>query len=112
MLKLGLIVNLVFLLSCSSIKFKSSDIIPVSLEENENHKLEITERVSRPFYLWGILPGQHVVEVDKVFESKGHVQVSDLEIIEVEQKRKFLWMVLSLGLYYPQTFHLVGKSTQ
>lgn len=112
MTKLSLIFNLVFFISCSSVKFKSSDIIPISLEENENHKLDIKERVETSFYLWGLLPSQHIVEVDKEFEKKGHTVASNLEIVEVEKNKKFLWTVLSFGLYIPQTFELVAKSTQ
>lgn len=99
-------------MSCSSVKFKSSDIIPISFEENENHKLDIKEKIETPFYLWGLLPSQHIVEIDKEFEKRGYTEASDLEIIEVDKRKKFAWMILSFGLYYPQTFELVAKSTQ
>lgn len=112
MVKIVFIISVSLLASCSSIKFHSSDIIPVSLEENVNHKLAVKERIEESFYLWGMIPEQHTVAIDKIFEDKGYLAISDLEIIEVEQKRKFLWMIFSLGLYYPQTFDLVAKSTQ
>lgn len=112
MTRIGLLFPFIFMLGCSSVKFSSSSIIPISFEENENHFLEVKLRVEKSFYLWGLMPEKSNVEVDKLFEEKGIESVSSLEVVEVETKTKVLWMLLTLGLYYPQTFEFKAKATQ
>jgi hypothetical protein len=112
--KLGfkILILIFFCSSCSSIQFKSSEIIPVTFDTNETETKDISVKVEKSFYLWGLIPNKEVIEVDKVFEEKGARQISSLSIKEVEKKEKGIWMFVTLGLYYPQTFELSAKITQ
>lgn len=110
--KLGFIILIFFSGSCSSIQFKSSEIIPVTFDTNETETKDISVNVEKSFYLWGLIPNEEVIEVDKVFEEKGARQISSLSIKEVEKKRKGIWMFVTLGLYYPQSFELSAKINQ
>ena len=110
--KLGFIILIFFCNSCSSIQFKSSEIIPVTFDTNETETKDISINVEKSFYLWGLIPVNEVIEVDKVFEEKGIREVSSLSIKEVKQKRKGIWMFVTLGLYYPQVFELSAKVNQ
>ena len=94
--------------SCSSIQFKSSEIIPVSFNKDTDVKDKLDLDVEKSFYLWGLIPSQHTVEVDKVFEEKGAFSVSQFSIKEVQTKKKGLWMILTAGLYYPETYRISG----
>lgn len=103
-----LLLFIVSVTSCSSIQFKSSEIISVSFDRDSQVKDKIDVDVEKSFYLWGMIPNQHVVEVDKVFEEKGAFSVSQFSIEEVDTKKKSIWMILTAGLYYPETYRISG----
>lgn len=104
---------LVFLFtSCSTIKFNSTEVIPVNFNNDQSTADDVTAEVEKSFYLWGMLPKNASVEVDKIFEAKGADSVSKISIAEVKPYKKALWMVLSAGLYYPQTYLISGKITR
>ena len=100
------------LISCSSIQFKSTEIIPVNFNGDVSETENVTVEVEKSFYLWGMIPSNHSVEVDKVFEEKGADSVSNFSIAEVKTSKKTLWMILSAGLYYPQTYLISGNITR
>lgn len=95
--------------SCSSINFTSSDIIPVSFKHDTSQTESISVDVEKSFYLWGLLPNKELIEVDKVFEEKGLDEISHVSIKEIKTFKKTLWALLSVGLYYPQTYQISGK---
>ena len=98
----------IILTSCSSIQFNSSEIISVSFDKDSSVKETLDVDVEKSFYLWGLIPSQHTVEVDKVFEEKGALSVSQFSIKEIKTKKKSLWMILTAGLYYPETYKISG----
>ena len=102
--------SLFMLISCSSISFKSSNIISTSFDYKDDKQSEVSVEISKPFYMWGSVPSEQVVEVDKVFVSKGFKEISNLEIKEVYTAKKFMWMLATFGMYYPQTFMLSAKA--
>lgn len=110
MIKLSFFLSLTILMSCSSIKFSSLNNIPTTFDYTDDKKSEVSIVVSKPFYAWGMIPNKHIVNVDKVFVNKGFNTVSDLRIEEVEINTKALWMVFTLGMYYPQTYKLTAKA--
>lgn len=77
---------------------------------SEDNSTEVSINVSKSFYLWGMYPSVQVVSVDKEFKEKGFNTVSDLRITEINTSKKILWMMLTLGMYYPQTYSLVASS--
>lgn len=95
--------------SCSSIQFKSSEIIPVHFNKDITDTENVDVEVEKSFYLWGMLPSSHSVEVDKLFEQRGADSVSNFSIAEIKTQKKTLWMILSAGLYYPQTYLVSGN---
>lgn len=110
MKRLSLIICLISLFSCSSISFQSSQKVSVTLNERDFQNNEVTILVSKPFYVWGLVPSEHIVEVDKEFYNKGFESVSDLKIKEVKKIEKALWMMFTFGMYYPQSFELYAKT--
>ena len=96
--------------ACSSVQFKSNQQTKVSFELTEEEKKnDVSLFVTKPFYMWGLMPSAQVVEVDKVFMANGHQHVTNLEIKEVQQNKKAMWMIFTLGMYYPQSFELSAK---
>lgn len=98
--------------SCSTIQFNSSEIIPLNFNNDLATAEDVSVEVEKSFYLWGMIPSKASVEVDKIFEAKGADSVSKISIAEVKPFKKAFWMVLSAGLYYPQTYMLSGKMTR
>ncbi len=98
------------LISCSSISFKSSNAISTSFDFKDDKESKVSVEISKPFYMWGNVPSEQVVEVDRVFVSKGFSEISNLEIKEIKTTKKFLWMLATFGMYYPQTFIMSAKA--
>lgn len=109
MIKLSFFLSLTILLGCSSIKFSSSNNIPVTFDYGNNKSSEVSIVISKPFYMWGLVPKKQVVEVDKVFISKGFKEISDLNISEIKTSEKAMWMFFTFGMYYPQSFKLTAN---
>lgn len=99
-------------MSCSTVHFKSKNQGEVTFDYRLNRDKEVTLEVEKKFYMWGLYPKKHEVLLDQVFSEKGFDSVSDLRIEEVETLTKALWMVGSLGMYYPQTFRLIGRISE
>lgn len=108
---IGSLISLFFFLNCSGVRFKSQNKIATSFDSLKNHNEFVSINVSRPFYLWGLIPSEHVVEVDSEFIKKGFDSVSELEILEIDKKTEFVWSALTLGMYIPKKYKLTGKIT-
>lgn len=107
------IVLLLSLASCSAVQIKSSlsNNSSISFEkQNKNHDKSIDVKVTKDFFLWGLVPRQHEIILEKELGNKGYSEVSEFNIIQKNSSIDFLWMVLTFGVYYPQTYHLKGKS--
>lgn len=109
MIQLNFILSLILLSSCSAVRFSSSNRLPVTMNYSQEDASEVTVDVSRPFYLWGMMPEIQVIDIDKEFAQKGFKSVSDLRIVEVDTNTKFLWMLFTFGMYYPQSFNLIAS---
>ena len=94
------------MISCSSVKFKSSQSISTSFDVRDFQKKDVSIELSKAFYMWGLVPGEQEIEIDKLFGKKGFDSVSSIEIKETETKTKALWMMLTLGMYYPRSFEI------
>lgn len=71
---------------------------------------EITIQVQKKFYMWGMVPKTHRIELDEIFKNKGYDAVSDLRIEEIKTVNKALWMVGTFGMFYPQTYKVVART--
>jgi len=109
-IKLITLLCLTSLASCSSTQFQSSkkasiNFDKITTEENENIAIE----VSKSFYMWGNFPKVQTINVGAEFNEKGYEKVSNLEIKEIDVLSKGVWMFMTMGMYYPQTFKFTGK---
>ncbi len=110
MVKLLLNLILLSLLSCSTIHFKSENIIDVSLDERDIHTKDIEVKVEKDFFLLGMFP-KHEIFVDKEFANVGVQSVSSLEITQSNHLKNTLWTIFTFGFYYPKTYIIKAKST-
>ena len=102
--------SLFSLFSCSSITFLSTNVIGTSFDFNDQFDQEAKVIVEKNFYMWGMYPDQQVVEIDQEFKQVGYSAISNLVIKEVKIKKKALWMLLTFGMYYPQTYELIAQT--
>lgn len=110
MVKTIVLLSILFLISCSTIKFKSSHTIPVSFDVRDFQTKSVSIEVFKAFYMWGLVPGEQVVELDQLFRKKGFDSVSSIEIKETKRTNKMIWMILTLGMYYPEYYTIEAKT--
>lgn len=110
MFKLSFFICISFLISCSSISFKSANKISTTFDYKDDKVSTVEVEVKKPFYMWGTVPANQVVEIDNLFISKGFKEVSNIEIQETQTTNKVLWMIATFGMYYPQTFLVSAKA--
>lgn len=110
MTKLFSILCLFLIIGCSSISFTSQDTVPVVFGKKENHTRDISLKVTKEFYLWGLFPDSHKLRVDKEFGERGHDSIAEFEIEEKSVGRDIAWAVFTLGFYMPKSYVLKGKA--
>ena len=103
---------LVSLLTCSCVttNYTSKGQIPVHLNLKENHKRKVEISHKKTFYLWGLYPNEHIIELDKEFVHTGARAVSGLQILEKQTFTDSLLSFISLGIVIPRTYIVDGYS--
>lgn len=94
------------LLSCSAIKITSNSKIPIKLDADEHHQKEVVIKVDKKFYLWGLIPDEHVLYVDEVVDEAGFEAASGITITETRETSDTILSLLSFGLYLPKTYSI------
>jgi hypothetical protein len=106
------ILNSLFLLilisSCTTIHFRSQNMVPVSFEGNPKHQKEVSIVGHRDFYFWGVEPEEHEVFIDEEVQRAGYDGISKLVIYEHKNPQDILISFLTLGLYLPRGFTITG----
>jgi len=104
--------SLILLLSfgCSSIKVHSSHKVDVSMNEREEYTKEIELEVDKEFFLYGLIPTTHTLDVDEILKDAGVDSVSDLKVVRVRRGKNITWSLISLGFYTPETYVLKAKT--
>lgn len=62
----------------------------------------------KEFYLWGLLPKEHDVFIDKVLSEAGLVSAANIQIEEYQTTGDKLWSWISFGLFIPLTYKVRG----
>lgn len=81
----------------------------MTFNQNEDHTENVSVEIKKYFYLWGLLPSRQTVNLDEVFARKGYKEVSSVEIEEIDETSKAMWMIFTFGLYYPNSYLVKGK---
>ncbi|MBT3982492.1 MAG: hypothetical protein HOE90_14125 [Bacteriovoracaceae bacterium] len=103
-----LLLLLVTLCSCSTIRYKSKGDIPVKVSRATDHTKMFKADGKAPFYLWGTLPGEQVVHLDKLAIEQGFSEISKLVITEYTSFFDLFMSVVSLGFYMPRSYEIQG----
>jgi hypothetical protein len=94
--------------SCTTIHFRSQNMVPVNFEGNPKHQKEVSIVGHRDFYFWGVEPEEHEVFIDEEVQKAGYDGISKLVIYEHKNPQDILISFLTLGLYLPRGFTITG----
>lgn len=100
---------LFLVIGCSSVSFVSYDTVPVIFEKKEKHTRDISIKVTKEFYLWGLFPDTREIRIDKEFGDAGFDSVAEVKIEERSDGENIFWSLFTLGFYTPKTYVLSGK---
>lgn len=96
------------LTSCTTIHYRSSGLIATSFSPKEGHIHNTKVEGKKEFYLWGFLPKEHVVLVDKEMSRAGLISAANITIEEYQTTTDKVWTWISLGLFIPRTYKVRG----
>ena len=106
-----LLTSITFLFfSCSSIQIESSKKLPLSFLEKDKHTKKTVVEVQKNFYLWGLLPNHHKIDVGEELNKYDFESFANLKIRERYTLRNTLWAMVSLGLWTPKLFTIEGDA--
>lgn len=99
---------LLFTFGCTTIHFRSENIIPVTFEGNPNHQRPVEITGTRDFYFWGLNPEHHEVYIDRELKKAGIQSLSKAIIYEQKDPQDMLISFLTFGLYLPRSWTIMG----
>ena len=109
--KIVTFLSLLSCLACTTVRYTSAGKIPVYAARSmkmEKDIAPVTIAGESQFYLWGMLPGERQVYVDKEFADRGYVSASYLEIEEYQSFKNLFFTVVSFGMYTPINYRLTA----
>ena len=90
--------------SCTTVHFRSSGQIPIHLSPKKGHGSIQEFHGEKKFYLWGLLPQNHTVDVSEVARNLGYSSSANIFISEYQTIPNFFITMLSLGMYIPRNY--------
>jgi hypothetical protein len=85
--------------SCSQIRYTSTNSIPTYISTKSGHHSREVATGKRKFYLWGLVPREHTVDVDHELSDAGVLSASRIDIREYQTGLDIFLTYISLGLY-------------
>lgn len=97
-----------FFLSCAKTQIKSDNAVPVFINAKAkfNQLIEIEKQYG--FYLWGLLPDVHEINLDKEFYDQGAVAVANIQVEQFQDGWDIFKSIISFGMYVPYHLRLRG----
>lgn len=96
--------------SCSTIRYQAQDVMPVHLGRTVEQNHPVKMQGEKAFYLWGLVPREHVVEIDHELADAGVVNGGNIVIEETQSWSQFFLTLISFGMYIPKSYsiHAIG----
>lgn len=107
-MKLALLINLFLLMSCTSTRYQSLGLINTFAGLKSTHTIHKKLAGHNEFYMWGILPHQKIVNIDKLAVQSGMSEFSVSKIEEYQTLKQFAFSVMTFGMYIPNSYKIVG----
>lgn len=102
----SIVLILGFFSSCTTIHYESSGKIPVYIGSQKGHTYYSTTKGEVDFFLWGLYPDSHTVQIDRVIQKKGIKSASNVSIREYQSFLNLFYSIISLGLVYPVNYEI------
>ena len=101
------LITILFLVSaCTSLHFRNSGQTEVPLGKKEGHSDEDSIEGERNYFLWGFVPRNHVVYVDREITDKGYYSGANVEVGEYQSYLNFFFSVISFGMWIPKNYRI------
>lgn len=101
-----MIIFCLFFASCSGVQVQSSGTMPTSLGLKDKHGTPVEVLLTREFYLWGFLPLEHKVELDRELDQLGIVGAAHIYYGQYQTWSQSFLTLATLGLYRPVTIRI------
>lgn len=106
---IGHFIFLVLFCSCTTVHYRSSGKMEVTLAARVEHDHRVEARGHKEFYLWGKIPtSDHTVFLDKELWDQGLVSAANLNITEYQSMGDMIVSWLSLGMYIPVRYKITA----
>lgn len=99
-----------FIISCSTIHYKSRGSVPVYLSNETNHSKEVEIKGTREFFLGGFIPYHHDVLLDEEVSRAGYSSLAKISIDDTNTIKNMLISFGTLGFYCPRQYIIKGFS--
>lgn len=93
---------------CARLKFETTDSIPLSLGPKAGNFVDLEYIGRRDFYLWGLLPTEHEVDVARDLEEIGAQKGSKISVQTLSTWSDYLFTWLTLGMYRPLHYKITA----
>lgn len=80
--------------------------MPTSLGLKDRHGTPVEIILSREFYLWGLLPTEQKVEIDRELAQLGILGAANISIKKYQTLAQSFWTISTFGLYHPVTIQI------
>jgi len=92
--------------SCAELRIHSRGHIPVWIgpKPGHNHYIEIEGK--RQFFLWGLVPDVHEVNIDDELHEAGLLSAANVSVTIEQSWGSFFKEILSLGIYVPREYKI------
>lgn len=74
----------------------------------DEHGTPVEVVLEKSFYLWGSIPAQHQIELDKEFQELGAVGVARISFEKDQTWSQWFLGMISFGLYWPVEIRIQG----
>lgn len=94
--------------SCTTMHYRSSGLISTSFSPKPGHDNHREIIGKKEFYLWGLVPKDHTVEIDRELSQSGLISAANITIEEYQTTEDLIYSWISLGMYIPRHYKVRG----
>ncbi len=102
------LLNIFLNISCTTIAYKSSNEIPVSIYKKSWCRDEFVINGETDFYLWGMVPSSRTIWLDQEIGRSAMTAGANIVIEEFQSFKNLFLTIISFGMYVPMNYTIVG----
>jgi hypothetical protein len=107
--KLLLVFSALMFVSCAKLHIVSSkDQQKITFREKDGEEKPVKLVVEKNFYLWGLLPTKHELDIGAELDERAIRSLSGLKVSEIETDYNGFLSFISFGMFIPRTYAIEG----